>query len=201
MKLTLFLNLLVLFISISFYSFCQDEASDSTIVNLEKLDKRPSYEGGIPEFYQCIGKKIKYPRPARKLGIEGTVILQLKVFKDGNIGDLEIIKGVGMGCDAEAIRAIKACDNWTPGTLNNVPVNTQMIIPVAFALTGEQKNSLIIINDQYIGRINDVKKELLKKINVEDITEILTITDIKNLKKYDKKAKNGDEGIFITLKE
>lgn len=198
MKLILLISL---FIFSSLYGFCQDQTIDSTIISLEKLDKRPSYEGGIPKFYQCVGTKLKYPKPARKLGIEGTVIIQLKVFKDGSIGDLEIMKGIGMGCDAEALRTIESCDNWIPGTLNSEPVNTQMIIPIAFALQGEYKNSLIILNGKYLGRIHEVKKELVKKFNVEDIAEMITSSDIKKLKKYDKKVKNGDEGIFITLKE
>ncbi|MEO1049790.1 MAG: energy transducer TonB [Bacteroidota bacterium] len=101
------------------------------------VEKQPEPEGGLAAFYAAINKNIQYPRPARKAGIQGRVYVQFVVEKDGTLTDVQLAKGIGMGCDEEAIRVIKEAGvKWAPGRQRGNPVRVRMIIPIFFKLAG-----------------------------------------------------------------
>jgi periplasmic protein TonB len=95
---------------------------------------QPEPIGGYSAFYKSIGKTLKYPEKALANRIGGKVYVQFIVNKDGSLTDIEVIKGLGFGCDEEAARAIKGSIKWKPGMQRGVPVKVRMILPVDFKI-------------------------------------------------------------------
>lgn len=98
------------------------------------VEQQPEPEGGMKAFYKYLSKNIKYPRLARRQGIEGKVFVQFVVSKDGTFTDFKILKGIGAGCDEEALRVLKNAPAWKPGKQRGRPVRVQMSIPISFTL-------------------------------------------------------------------
>ena len=94
---------------------------------------QPQPEGGLENFYKQLSKNIKYPNPARRMGIEGKVYVEFVVNKNGDPTDFKISKGIGAGCDEEAIRVI-ASTKWRVGKQRGIPVRVRMVMPVYFKL-------------------------------------------------------------------
>jgi protein TonB len=90
--------------------------------------------GGMPAFYEYVGKKLKYPAQARRMGIEGKVFVEFVIEKDGTITDVKAIKGIGAGCDEEAVRVLQSAPKWKPGKQRGKPVRQRMVLPIAFRL-------------------------------------------------------------------
>jgi TonB family protein len=98
------------------------------------VDVQPLPIGGMKAFFQYISKNIKYPKEARKERIQGRVYVQFVVDKDGTIIDVEVIQGIGGGCDEEAIRLMNESPKWSPGIVAGRAVKVRMIMPITFRL-------------------------------------------------------------------
>jgi protein TonB len=98
------------------------------------VEDMPAYPGGELEMRKYLGKSIKYPQMAQDAGIQGTVFLTFEVDKDGKIKDVKVLRGIGGGCDEEAIRVVKAMPQWSPGKQRGKPVRVQFNLPVKFTL-------------------------------------------------------------------
>ncbi len=98
------------------------------------VEDQPTPIGGISAFYQYVQKKMKYPAQARRMGIEGKVFVQFVVDKDGSITEVKAVKGIGAGCDEEAVRVIKGSPKWKPGKQRGRSVKVRMILPIPFKL-------------------------------------------------------------------
>lgn len=90
--------------------------------------------GGYEEFYKFIGKNTTYPKQARRMGIEGKVFVQFVVDKDGSLVDMKVVKGIGAGCDEEAMRVIQEFGKWKPGKQRGRNVKQRVIFPFSFKL-------------------------------------------------------------------
>jgi protein TonB len=90
--------------------------------------------GGMEAFRKYLEKNLKYPKQARKMGVEGKVFVQFVVDKDGSISDVKAIKGIGAGCDEEAIRIIQESPKWKPGKQRGRPVKVRVVVPIVFKL-------------------------------------------------------------------
>ena len=90
--------------------------------------------GGMPAFYEFVSKKLKYPAQARRMGIEGKVFVEFVIERDGTITDVKAIKGIGAGCDEEAVRVLQSAPKWKPGKQRGKPVRQRMVLPIAFKL-------------------------------------------------------------------
>jgi periplasmic protein TonB len=90
--------------------------------------------GGMPAFYEFVGKKLKYPAQARRMGVEGKVFVEFVIERDGSITDVKAIKGIGAGCDEEAVRVLQSAPKWKPGKQRGKPVRQRMVLPIAFKL-------------------------------------------------------------------
>ncbi len=90
--------------------------------------------GGMNEFLREISAQLQYPKDARKLGIEGKVFVQFVVDKTGKLTDIQVARGIGHGCDEEAMRVIKTSQKWKPGKQRGRAVKQQMILPIMFVL-------------------------------------------------------------------
>jgi periplasmic protein TonB len=100
------------------------------------VEEMPSYPGGTDELLSLISKNIKYPEIARRAGVEGKVLLGFVVEQDGSLTGINVIKGIGAGCDEEAVRVLKLVGNWLPGKQNGKAVRVSMVIPFVFKLNG-----------------------------------------------------------------
>lgn len=94
----------------------------------------PSFEGGIAVFYKFVGKNLKYPAQARRMGIEGKVFVHFVVDKDGSLSDIKVVKGIGAGCDEEVLRIVQKSPKWNPGKQRGRPVRVRMMLPITFKL-------------------------------------------------------------------
>ena len=109
----------------------EEEVADEIFTIVED---QPTPKGGMAAFYEYVGKKLKYPAQARRMGIEGKVFVEFVVDKDGSITDVNAIKGIGAGCDEEAKRVIENAPKWNPGKQRGRPVKVRMILPITFKL-------------------------------------------------------------------
>jgi len=89
---------------------------------------------GMNSFYNFINNNIKYPREAEILNIEGKVYVEFVVEKDGSISNVQIVRGIGAGCDKEAVRVLKLTPKWIPAKQRGRAVRVKMIIPIFFKL-------------------------------------------------------------------
>jgi protein TonB len=81
-----------------------------------------------------VAKNVQYPQEARDKEISGRVLVSFIVEKDGSIGDVKVVKGIGGGCDEEAVRVVKAMPKWKPGKDKGKPVRVSYMMPFTFKL-------------------------------------------------------------------
>ena len=104
----------------------EDEGEDEVFVMVEHM---PKLKGGL----EGIQKNIKYPDMARKAGIEGRVYVQFVVTPEGNVDNAEVVRGIGGGCDKEALRVVRNA-SFRPGMQRGKPVPVRMSLPIVFQL-------------------------------------------------------------------
>jgi periplasmic protein TonB len=97
------------------------------------VEKMPLPKGGYETFYKHIGKSITYPRKAQFNSTQGKVFVEFVINPYGEVVNPKIIKGIGNGCDEEAIRVLTQT-KWEPGKQRGRPVNVKMVMPVTFKL-------------------------------------------------------------------
>ena len=110
----------------------EEEVADEVFTIVEQ---QPGFPGGMGAFYQYVQKKMKYPSQARRMGIEGKVFVQFVVGKDGTITEVKVIRGIGAGCDEEAIRVLQNSPKWAPGKQRGKPVKVRIVLPITFQLS------------------------------------------------------------------
>ncbi|UII35079.1 energy transducer TonB [Fulvivirga ulvae] len=91
-------------------------------------------KGGFEAFYKYVSQSMRYPAQARRMGIEGRVFVQFVVTPDGSISDVQIARGIGVGCDEEAKRIIENAPLWNPPRQRGVPVSQRIMIQIVFGL-------------------------------------------------------------------
>jgi len=99
------------------------------------VETMPTPPGGMEGWNKYLSKNLKYPTQARRMGIEGTVYVVFVVNTDGSIQDVDILRGIGGGCDEEAMRVVKNAPAWTPGKQRGRPVRVKMRLPIRFKLS------------------------------------------------------------------
>ena len=115
--------------------------SESTETTFYSPDSVYSYISTFPEFVggekarnRFVANNLKYPEIAVRDRIQGTVYLSFIVQQDGSVNDIKVIRGIGGGCDEEAVRVVSLMPRWIPGTQNGKPVNVLFYMPVFFKL-------------------------------------------------------------------
>jgi protein TonB len=104
----------------------EEEEEPEVFVAVENM---PELKGGI----QALREKVEYPEMARKAGVEGQVIVQFIVDEEGNVTDPQVLRGIGAGCDEEALRVVKEAQ-FEPGRQRGKPVRVKMSLPIRFSL-------------------------------------------------------------------
>jgi periplasmic protein TonB len=98
------------------------------------VEQQAEFPGGTSAMYKYLGENIKYPAAAQRANVSGRVFVKFVVEKDGSIGNIEVQKGIGFGCDEEAIRVIKSMPKWNPGRQNGKNVRVYFNMPVVYKL-------------------------------------------------------------------
>jgi protein TonB len=98
------------------------------------VEEPASPKGGFQAFNKYIAEKLKYPAQARRMGIEGKVYVEFVVNRDGSIQDVKVVKGIGAGCDEEAVRVVASAPPWNPGKQRGKPVRSRFVVPITFKL-------------------------------------------------------------------
>lgn len=109
----------------------EEEVADEIFTIVEQS---ATPDGGMGAFYKYVQKKMKYPSQARRMGIEGRVFVEFIVDKDGTLVSVKAIKGIGAGCDEEAVRVIKSHPKWNPGKQRGQAVKQKIVLPITFQL-------------------------------------------------------------------
>ena len=98
------------------------------------VEEMPSFPGGEQKLLEYVAKNTKYPQIARESGIQGRVFIGFVVETDGSISNVKVLRGIGGGCDEEAVRVIKSLPKWKPGKQRGKAVRVSYQIPVNFKL-------------------------------------------------------------------
>lgn len=103
----------------------------------ESVEQMPEFPGGMEEMMKFLQQNIQYPASAAKNKVEGRVVLQFVVEKDGQIGEVKVARSVDPELDAEALRVVKSMPNFIPGRQDGKPVAVWYTIPISFKLQGK----------------------------------------------------------------
>ena len=101
---------------------------------LEKAEVMPEFPGGEQAMMKFVAENVQYPEEAKEKEISGRVLVGFIVEKDGSIADVKVVKGIGGGCDEEAVRVVKAMPKWKPGMDKGKPVRVHYMLPLIFKL-------------------------------------------------------------------
>jgi protein TonB len=109
----------------------EEEVADEIFLIVEQA---PEPVGGMEAFMSYLAENLHYPQKAIRMQITGRVFVQFVVNADGTLQDFEVVKGIGGGCDEEAIRVLKNAPKWIPGKQRGKNVRVRMVIPVYFMM-------------------------------------------------------------------
>ncbi len=118
----------------------QKSAQDGSTV-YSVVEKMPTYPGGTEAMIIFLVQNIKYPEAAKSKKLQGTVYVSFIVSPEGAIRDAKIHRGIGSGCDEEALRVVNMMPKWNPGQIKGKPVNVSFMLPVKFMLSDKKEKS------------------------------------------------------------
>ena len=107
------------------------------------VEESPKFPGGMAKLGQYLGENLKYPESAQKAKAEGRVFVRFIVTKEGDITNVQILKGIGHGADEEAVRVVSQMPRWEPAMQDGKAVNVQYHLPINFQLEDDKKESAI----------------------------------------------------------
>lgn len=115
-----------------------DDYNDENSPVFTIVENMPSFPGGDYERQIFLSNNIKYPDLAARYKIQGVSCVSFIVDKNGEITNVKVLRGIGGGCDEEAVRVIKMMPRWSPGTQNGKPVRVLFNMPIYFKLSGSK---------------------------------------------------------------
>ena len=107
---------------------------ESNPLNFRIVEELPEFPGGASEFMKWLTKNLRYPASAQQHGIQGKVVAQFIVNKDGSISNIELVNHVDNSLDREALRVLNMMPKWKAGRQDAKPCRTQVCIPIVFKL-------------------------------------------------------------------
>lgn len=110
----------------------EEEVEEEQIFTI--VEDMPTFPGGDEALFRYLSENIDYPAMAADAGIQGVVYVSFVVDKDGQVKDVKVLRGIGGGCDKEAIRVVKSMPKWAPGRQRGKSVKVQYNLPVRFRL-------------------------------------------------------------------
>ncbi|NOX86795.1 MAG: energy transducer TonB [Chlorobi bacterium] len=110
----------------------EEEVDEQQIFTV--VESMPEFPGGMGALMKYLAENIKYPSLAKESGIQGRVFINFVVEPDGSISNVKVLRGIGGGCDEEAVRVVKSMPKWKPGMQRGKPVRVSYNLPVKFTL-------------------------------------------------------------------
>jgi len=98
------------------------------------VEENPQFPGGESAMYKYLAEVISYPEEAKELGIQGRVFVNFLIETDGSVTHVKVLRGIGGGCDEEAIRVVRNMPGWKPGKQRGIPVRVSFNLPIKFTL-------------------------------------------------------------------
>ena len=98
------------------------------------VEENPEFPGGPAKLLEYVQKNLKYPMMARESDIQGKVFVGFVVEKDGSISNVKVLRGIGGGCDEEAVRVVQSLPKFKPGKQRGNPVRVAYTLPIVFKL-------------------------------------------------------------------
>jgi len=180
------------------------------------VEQMPEFPGGMEALFKFLTENIHYPKSALEAKIEGRVLAQFVIAKDGSVVKSKIVKSVDPALDAEALRLINAMPNWTPGKQNGKVVPVKFTVPINFSLDGGKTDNVADTNGKIFIRSNngeassetqplfivdgkEMDSKSVQSMDPKTIDRMEVLKDQATLGKYGEKGKNGV--ILITLKK
>ena len=111
------------------------EKNNDTVYQV--VDEMPEFPGGTEALLKFVANNVKYPEKAKDEEISGRVFISFVIEKDGSVSNVEVKRGIGGGCDDEAVRVVKAMPKWKPGIKDGKPVRVSYMMPINFKLTDD----------------------------------------------------------------
>ena len=203
------------------------EASDANPV-FQVVEVMPEFPGGMAECLKFLGKNIKYPVQSQQAGVQGKVIVQFVVEKDGSVSNPKVVRSIDPDLDGEAVRVISIMPKWKPGMQKGQAVRVKYTVPVTFRLErpagADDTHRIVLKMDSaamrnnsvhfYKGSLsledvkdkplliidgNKVPYEQMGKMDASTIESISILKDSEAVKLYESEGKNGV--ILITTKK
>lgn len=110
------------------------KVEDEQPVSIAMVEQKPEFPGGEAAMYKWLGENIVYPAAASEEGVQGRVVVEFVVGKDGSITNVKVVRPRHPALDKEALRVVKAMPKWMPGRNNGQPVKVTYTLPVTFRL-------------------------------------------------------------------
>lgn len=110
------------------------KVEDEQPVSIAMVEQKPEFPGGEAAMYKWLGDNIVYPSAASEEGVQGRVVVEFVVGKDGSISNVKVVRPRHPALDKEALRVVKAMPKWLPGRNNGQPVKVTYTLPVTFKL-------------------------------------------------------------------
>jgi len=107
-----------------------EEEDPNTLFTI--VEESASPVGGMNAFNEFVARNVQYPVQAKRMDIQGKVFVEFIVERDGSITNIRAIKGIGAGCDEEAVRVVGIAPKWNPGKQRGKAVRQKMILPINF---------------------------------------------------------------------
>ncbi len=110
------------------------EEMNTKVQKVDETDQPASFKGGLEGLAMYLRTNLKYPAEAQAKKIAGKVYIQLVVNVDGKASDFQVLKGLGGGCQEEALRVLRQAEGWIPALSKGKPVSSTLVIPINFML-------------------------------------------------------------------
>lgn len=108
---------------------------DTGIHEVGDIQVYPEFEGGMKAWAKFIQRNLRYPNAAQEVDIQGKVFISFVIEKDGSVSNVTVLKGIGYGCDEEAVRVISKSPKWKPGRQNDQNVRVRYNMPLSFTIS------------------------------------------------------------------
>lgn len=157
------------------------------------VEEMPEFPGGPKALMDYLMENVKYPKTAFDADIQGRVIAQFVVDKEGTVRDAQVVKSVDPALDAEALRVINNMPKWRPGRQNGKVVNVKYTIPVSFSLDGNNDSpqtagspnlegySLTVDGEKVdIGMLKEISPYKIRSVSVDKSKQTVSVTTYKN---------------------
>lgn len=138
-------------------------------------ENQPEYPGGSDAMMKYLVDNVRYPVIAQENGIQGRVVCDFTVMKDGRIGNVGIIQGVDPSLETEVKRIINSMPQWEPGKQRGEAVNVRVIFPVVFRLQGDNPEDDLLTSEEREKLFESKELDELRKVDGQLILDELVI--------------------------